>query len=79
METRPPRGSDRLSRKATIDAIRRAVRGYWEHEKAQPIPDHLIELAAKADEALAKRSLGVYDSSDTSSPENSGERSRDIT
>ena len=45
---------ERLNRKEALKAISRAVRIYWEHKKALPIPDHLVQLAAKADEALAK-------------------------
>lgn len=46
---------ERPNRKEALKAISRAVRIYWEHEKALPIPDHLVQLATKADEALAKR------------------------
>jgi hypothetical protein len=42
---------EREHRKATIAALSRAARAYWEHEKARPIPDRLAKLAATADEA----------------------------
>ena len=45
---------ERLNRKVALKAISRAVRIYWEHKKALQIPDHLVQLAARADEALAK-------------------------
>lgn len=45
----------RLNRKETLRALSRAVQVYWEHEKALPVPDHLAELAATADDAVAKR------------------------
>ena len=48
-------GPERPNRRQTLEALKRAVRIYWEHEKALPIPDHLAQLASKADEALAKR------------------------
>jgi hypothetical protein len=47
-------GPERPNRKAALKAISRAVRIYWEHEKSQPIPDHLAQLASKVDAALAK-------------------------
>jgi len=52
MSPTEPKG---LNRKETLKALSRAVQVYWEHEKAQPIPDHLAQLAAKVDEALARR------------------------
>ena len=50
----------RKGRKETFNAIRRAVRIYWENQKALPIPEHLMQLAAQANEALSNRlqSLG---------------------
>jgi hypothetical protein len=48
-------GPERLNRKAALKAISRAVRIYWEHEKSQPLPDRLAQLASKVDAALAKR------------------------
>jgi len=51
---------DRTSRKATTTAMNRAVanarlRLYWDHLLSQAVPDHLLQLAAKVEEALAKR------------------------
>lgn len=68
---------ERLNRKATLKAISRAVRIYWELEKAQPIPDHLAQLADKVDEALAKRAAtpGIV----PSPPVESGETPANIT
>jgi len=50
-----PTAPERQNREATLKALSRAVCVYWEHETARPIPDHLLQLAAQADEALAKR------------------------
>jgi hypothetical protein len=67
MNSISPQRSHRLNRKAALNALGRVVRIYWEHEKARPVPDHLTELAAKADEALTQRL-------DTSRPVQSEER-----
>ena len=58
---------ERLNRKETLKALSRAVRVYWEDDKALPIPEHPVQLAAKADEVLAKRLA--------SEPDRSGEAS----
>jgi hypothetical protein len=50
---RPTSGSERQNRKAVIAALSRAVRIYWEHEKAGPLPDFLAKLAAAADDACS--------------------------
>jgi hypothetical protein len=46
----PPAGLERQNRKATIAALSRAARAYWEHEKARPVPDRLAKVTAPADE-----------------------------
>jgi hypothetical protein len=79
MDPKQPQASGLLKRKATIEAVTRAVRLYWENEKARPVPDHLSELAAKADEAVATHFQGFPKPSDTSAPENSADKSRQIT
>jgi hypothetical protein len=33
--------SEKLKRKAALDALGQAIRDYWEHLKALPVPDHL--------------------------------------
>jgi hypothetical protein len=48
-------GSERQNRKAVIAALSRAVRIYWEHEKAGPLPDFLAKLAAAADDACSAK------------------------
>jgi hypothetical protein len=52
--TRPATGREPLNRKAAAAALARAVRVYWEHEKARPVPDFLMKLAAAADDACLK-------------------------
>jgi hypothetical protein len=71
MNSMNPQTSNRLNR-AVLKALRRAVCIYWEQEKARPIPDHLAQLAAKVDEALAKR-MDVRDPSAPSLHDNSGQ------
>jgi hypothetical protein len=44
-----------LNRKAAVAALGRAVRVYWEHEKARPLPDFLAKLAAAADDACSAK------------------------
>lgn len=44
-----------VDRKATVEALERAVRIYWENAKTEPVPDHLMQRAADIDEALANR------------------------
>jgi hypothetical protein len=51
---RPP-GLDRKNRKVPLAALSRAVRVHWDHEKARPVPEHLAELAATADEACCTK------------------------
>jgi hypothetical protein len=40
--------------KAAIASFGQTLRAYWDHEMARPVPSHLLELAATADEVLAK-------------------------
>jgi hypothetical protein len=63
MDATPPNSvSERQNRKAVIAALTRAVRIYWEHEKAGPIPDFLAKLAAAADDASStKRAIAEVD------------------
>jgi hypothetical protein len=42
---------ERQNRQAALTALGQAVRAYWEHVKALPMPDHLANLATSADEA----------------------------
>ena len=53
--TSTPTGVERQNRKEVLAALARAVRAYWEHEKARPVPDHLAKLAAAADEACSTK------------------------
>jgi hypothetical protein len=55
MEMSAHPGPERLNRKAALQAISRAVRIYWEHQEALPIPDRLTQLAAQVDEVLRNR------------------------
>ena len=71
-------GPDRINRKAALQAISRAVSIYWEHQKALTVPDHLSELAAKVDEALAKR-VSAPAIVPSAAPVGSGDASRQIT
>jgi hypothetical protein len=48
-------GEERQDHQEVLAALGRAVRAYWEHEKAQPVPDHLAKLAAAADEAWSSK------------------------
>jgi len=50
---KPAAGPDRINRKAAVAALGRAVRIYWEHEKARDLPDFLAKLAAAADDACS--------------------------
>jgi hypothetical protein len=55
MEMSAHPGRERLNRKAARQAISRAVRIYWEHQEALPVPDRLTQLAAQLDEVLKNR------------------------
>jgi len=68
---------ERLNRKETLKALSRAVRVYWEHETALPLPEHLVQLAAKADEVLGQclATPGIV----PSDPDESGEMSGQVT
>ena len=46
--------AERQTRKAAIASFDQTLRGYWDHEMARPVPDRLLELAATADEMLAR-------------------------
>jgi hypothetical protein len=48
---------ERQNRQAALAALGRAVRAYWEHAKALPMPDHLANLAAAADGACSKKPI----------------------
>jgi hypothetical protein len=62
--TRPPSELERENRKAAIAALGQAVRAYWEHAKALPLPDHLAKLAATADEASSLKPVTPTDLKD---------------
>jgi hypothetical protein len=53
--TKPAAGLERINRKAAVAALGRAVRVYWEHEKARELPDFLAKLAAAADDACSAK------------------------
>jgi hypothetical protein len=46
--------AERQKRKEANAAFTQTLRAYWDYELKRPIPDRLRELAAKADEALAR-------------------------
>jgi hypothetical protein len=46
--------AERQKRKAAIASFGQTLRAYWDHEVTRPVPDRLVELAANADEVLAK-------------------------
>ena len=64
----PQTHPDRLATVATLFGLKpapvercrvlgRAVRAYWEHAKALPMPDHLANLAAAADGACSTKPI----------------------
>jgi hypothetical protein len=55
--TKPAAGLERINRQAAVAALGRAVRVYWEHEKARELPDFLAKLAAAADDACLKTAI----------------------
>jgi hypothetical protein len=59
--TSPPAELDRINRKAAVAALGRAVRVYWEHEKARDLPNFLAKLAAAADDACLKTAIRETD------------------
>jgi hypothetical protein len=46
--------AERQKRKAAIESFGQTLRAYWDHETARPVPSRLLELAAAADEVLAR-------------------------
>ena len=51
----PPSQQGGQNRKVAVAALSRAVRVYWDHEKARPVPDRLATLAASADAACKSK------------------------
>jgi hypothetical protein len=54
-DDRPPTGLGRKNPKVPLAALSRAVRAYWDHEKARPVPERLAQLAATADAACGTK------------------------
>ena len=54
-DNRPPWHQRGQNRKVAVAALSRAVRVYWDHQKAQPVPHRLATLAAAADEACKSK------------------------
>jgi hypothetical protein len=46
--------AERQLRREAIASFGQTLRAYWDHEITRPVPDRLQELAATADEVLAK-------------------------
>jgi hypothetical protein len=53
---RPASSEQREATKAAIDGISRALRELWKDEPAAPIPEHLLRLLARLEQAQKTRS-----------------------